>query len=235
MLKVQFKPFRGQIGFQENFNNARSMFYGLLKGSRFSDLHDSDGNKKLFSYTPIMGGRLTSNGNLSFDNGGCWLFTCVDDGMMSFVTAKLDKLGQLGGMDIHKIMRFDDRMDEYIVDGRNKFVCQPGFIACMNRDGKRTFFTYQEHGNELFEFLTRQTKKAIEAKRPDIDLSDFKILPAQQYYKKKTMHIGSVLNFYNEKGIIYVNGNREAVKMLHKMGLGNSTGCGFGLLQPVKL
>ena len=176
-----------------------------------------------YSISSLQGGRLTDKGTLSFENSEPYI-------VVSTLNEKFLNDIMLGIMASQKevmTMKFDHCE---VADFKpHKFfdkVISISPILLKDKNDKK--IVYQDAG-----WLERLNEQSI-AKLGHMDIIDptFKIEFSgdQKRAKKKLVYVGTVSNPCSSVRL-KVSGTKEARTAIYNLGLGNSTGCGFGAVK----
>ena len=209
-----------------NNNNTIPYDYQHLLVSKFhswlgaNEIHDEI---SLYSFSWLFGGKGNKNG-LEFKNGAKWFISFFEINHLKLVLESI-----LNEPDLFNGMRIKDVILQETpnMDNIDKFyLASPIFIKRYINNVEK-YFTYE---NDISNHYLKETllNKAAKA---NIPLKDFSIEFDISYEKRKTKLI-------NYKGIqkianycpIIIKGDSAAKEFAWNVGLGNSTGIGFGSL-----
>lgn len=198
---------------------AKGWFENNILGKN-NELHDA---RSTYSLSPMLGGIRNANGE-QFPNGGYMLFTTADDELMNkVVSALFSAQGTKAGTMSYK--NFEMAKDFHI---HSDYDIVRSITPILLMSSKRRITVKDKN---FIELLTERCKEKL-------------IFAGIEPLKAKTIKIelfhpenASVIDVqYNEthnfasKVMLVVKGNREARRTLYSMGLGSSTGCGFGTI-----
>jgi CRISPR-associated endoribonuclease Cas6 len=186
----------------------------------WNEIHD---DISLYSLSWLQGGRIVTDG-FDFPKGAKWFisFWNEDIGKQLIMSAMKDP-NVCCGMDIGEI-----QMQETPgFSSKERFIASsPVFIRKYDKNKRATHLTYES--NETDYYLTETLKKKLIV--ADLDY-DVKVSFDKHYSNPKTklVKINGIKNRANFCPII-IEGNPEAVKFAWNVGIGHSTGCGFGAI-----
>ena len=192
----------------------------LGKNNKF---HDS---KNDYSISSLQGGKWIKNTrNISFKNGGYILITSLnkeflDNIMIGLYTTPFYEDIKVNGLEF---------IDEKFVDGWNYFVTLSPFI--IKKYSSKKDYTFNTLNDENFEQLVKNylINKLLKI-NSKLDLSDFNVvIPKHDNHKTVNTMVKNVKNIANSCHInIYTN--KKVAELLYNIGIGQSTGCGFGTI-----
>lgn len=191
---------------------------------RNNEYHDAKSN---YNISHLYGGKLNrDNGMLAFDKGGYFVVSSQDN---EFINKLL--MGVLNHQDLFHGMKFAgvDHIKENFVNGWNYFATLSPFIVKRYASMKDySFITLNDENfeGELQRYLINKLSK-IDAK---LDLSDFEVkIPKNDNHKIKKILVKNVINMANSCHI-NIHTNKRVAELLYNIGLGQSTGSGFGTI-----
>ena len=179
-----------------------------------------------YSCSHLYGGRVNKKDNtLDFPNGGYIVFTTDKPEILSKLM-----LGALSNKEFGFGMEFGgfDHISESFRDGWNHLsTLSPILLKEQNEEtGRGVFKTIQD--SDFSELLTNRTKNKLEKIDPTLDLSDFKIVvPNHPAHKVKTVMVKHIFNLTSSCQVSIFT-NKKVMDKLYNLGLGQSTGSGFG-------
>ena len=189
-----------------------------------NEYHDK---KNDYCISHLYGGKLNPDKNtLSFENGG---FITISSKDLEFVNKLL--IGIISNPNFTGGMIFSgvDHIDERFFDGWNYFTTLSPFIIKKYSDKKNyTFITLNDVSfeNNLKEYLVKKLKQIDNT----IDLSDFDVkIPDNNTHKVKSVLVKNVINKANQCHI-NIFCNKKVAELLYNIGIGQSTGSGFGTI-----
>ena len=161
-----------------------------------------------------------------FDNGGYFTASSPDD---EFINKML--MGVLNNQDLFHGMRFAgvDPIKEEFVTGCNYFaLLSPVLLKRYANKKDYSFITLADDNFE--EELKKHTINKLSKIDSSLDLSDFNIIiPKHSSHKVKEVRVKAVRNMANSCHInIYTN--PIVAELLYNIGIGQSTGSGFGTI-----
>lgn len=181
--------------------------------------------KNDYSVSSLQGGKWIKNTeNISFMNGGYITITSNDNDFLN--TILLNLYTTPFHNDIKVIgMEF---VDEKMYNGWNHFATLSPFLIKERReDGKYTFLTLDMDNFEdkVKNYLINKLSKI----NPKLDLKNFdvKIDTNHKSNKIKKVLVKNVINKANQCQIS-INCRKEVAELIYTIGIGQSTGSGFG-------
>ena len=214
---------------------------------RDNEYHD---RTSLYNISHLYGGQINANdlNKLNFPNGGYFVVSSLDKEFMSNIV-----LGLLDNPEINYGMKFlnIEHINEKFVDGWNHFATLSPFIikgydekgySFMTLDGEykrvdskwilepKENYNFQ---NVVKEYLINKVKKIDDT----LDLSDFNVKIDEldkngvkhNSHKVKKVYVKNVLNYANQCQVS-IHCNRKVAELLYNIGIGQSTGAGFGTI-----
>lgn len=214
-IKVKFTPSTDSI----DINKVQQKVNGYIHKCLGADnkYHDTASN---YSISSLQGGKL-NNGKLSFINGSYLIITSLDQ---VFISKMLS--GIISNQEFIAGMTFDgvDNISETFYDGWNNFFTLSPFII-KDKVNKR-FITLKDDDFiiKLKEYLINKLSKV----NSELDLSDFDVeVKEHNNHKVKKIMVKNVFNFANQCQVS-IKTNKKVAETLYNIGIGQSTGCGFG-------
>jgi CRISPR-associated endoribonuclease Cas6 len=192
----------------------------LGEGNKY---HDTPSD---YSISLLCGGKLNKETRkLSFKNGGYIIVSSIDSEFINKII-----LGVMNNPDFIHGMRFCgiEPIEEQLYNGWNHFfTLSPFLIKDRWNEGKR-FVTLE--GDDFEVRVESYLKNKLNAIDSDLDLSDFKVeIPEHKGHKVKKVMIKNVINHANSCQISIFT-NKKVASILYNIGIGQSTGCGFGTI-----
>lgn len=198
---------------------AKGWFENNVLGKN-NELHDA---RSIYSLSPMLGGIRSTIGEY-FPNGGYMLFTTADDELMSkVVSALFNAQGTKAGTMSYK--NFEMAKDFHI---HSDYDIVRSITPILLMSSKRRITVKDKNFIELL--TERCREKLIFA---GIDPSKAKTIKIELFHPEKASIIDVQYNEthnFASKVMLVVKGNREARRILYSMGMGSSTGCGFGTI-----
>lgn len=185
--------------------------------------HDT---KNDYSISSLQGGKwISGTKNISFLNGGYITISSLNSEFINNILLKLYMTSFY--LDI-KVIGIEF-IDEQFYNGWNHFVTLSPFIIKKYKTKKDYGFHTLE--DEDFESVVKNHLiSKIRKINPKLDLSDFEVMiPKHENHKLNKVIVKNVLNMANSLHIsIYTN--KKVAELIYNIGLGQSTGCGFGTI-----
>jgi CRISPR-associated endoribonuclease Cas6 len=183
--------------------------------------HDKKSN---YSISSLRGGKMNDDKQtLNFPKGGFITVSSLDDELITTFLLGVMKNPDFGfGMGFVGV----DYIKENFHDGWNYFATLSPFIVKEYNDGKYKFLTLKDENFEekLKEYLK---KKLIPY---DLDLTDFNVkIGDNKSNKVKQILVKNVINHANQCQV-NIFCNKKVAETLYNIGIGQSTGSGFGTI-----
>lgn len=183
--------------------------------------------KSDYNISHLYGGKLNADKQtLSFENGG---FLIISSKNNEFINKML--VGIINNAELINGMKFSgvDYINENFLDGWNHFSTLSPFII-KNYTSKKIykFLTLKDPGFEqqVKSYLINKLSKID----PTLELSNFDVkIPEHPNHKIKKIMIKNVINTANQCQISIFT-NKKVAELLYNIGVGQSTGSGFGCI-----
>ncbi len=177
----------------------------------------------LYSLSWLQGGKMVNDG-FSFPNGAKWFISFWDEEVgKQLIMSAMKEPDVCCGMKVKEIQIQENPN----FSGREKFITASPILIRKydeNRNAKH-LTTKDEEADYL---LTETLKKKLKTANQNYDV---KVSFDKNYFNPKTklVKINGIENRANFCPVI-IEGDPEAVKFAWNVGIGHSTGCGFGAL-----
>jgi len=186
--------------------------------------HDS---KSDYSISTLKGFVTSSNkDNVNYGYGAYFIVSSLN---MDFISKLV--LGLLSNKEFGFGMKFDgiDHIDEQLYDGWNHFNTLSPFIIKQYEDKKD--YSFLQLGDKGFKNKVKSyLKNKLSKVDYTLDLSDFDVqIPEHPSHRVCRVQVKNVANFAN-KCQISIHTNKRVATLLYNIGLGQSTGSGFGTI-----
>jgi len=222
-LKIIFKKGNRDVNIQNQHNINGYVHKCLGKDNKYHDNKPSH-----YSISGLRGGKLNSDKKtLSFKNNPYIIISSLDyEFINNIVEGVCDEKNKslFSGMEYDKI----EIIDEKNYDGWNYFATlSPILIRIKNEVKKYNFVTVDD--DDFEDVLTENTKRKLLNYDTKLDLKDFKIkIPENKSHKVK--FINGKGKSFSRASQCHVNvfSTKKIAKILYHIGLGKSTGSGFG-------
>jgi CRISPR-associated endoribonuclease Cas6 len=188
---------------------------------RKNDYHDK---KSDYSVSSLQGGKwIEGTQNISFKNGGYITISSLDKEFFDKIligayTTPFHNDISVVGMDF---------VDEQFYNGWNHFATlSPFLIKKYNSKQDYSFLTLDNPNfqKEVKDYLINKLSKI----NPNLDLSDFEVsIPNKPNHKIKKVLVKNVVNKANQCQVS-IHCNKKVAELLYNIGIGQSTGSGFG-------
>lgn len=185
-----------------------------------NEFHDAPND---YCVSMLAGGRLFGQGKLIFDKEMFLVISGDENFVSKFVSGALS-IGSFNGnriIDINPIV-------EKFYDGQNHFATLSP-ILLKRYDGKSAYKFYRVEDEDYESALCSHTKRRLQKVIPDIDVSKVKVTVKCHGAKTKRVIVKNVANVANAH-YVTVECTKEIAATLHRIGLGQSTGSGFGTI-----
>lgn len=181
------------------------------------------GTPSLYSFSRLQNGKKKGNG-LSFGNGTSFFISSYDNSFLKRLYQGIKESPEIAyGMEVREIIV----QQEPDFENTNQFlVASPVLVKQRDDNGIKHLLFSDEKSSEL---LTATLKHKMQiAKLPEFD---FNISFVKDYSKAKSMLISykGIKNKANWCPVI-INGSNEVKQFAWNVGIGHSTGIGFGSL-----
>ncbi|MBX2976922.1 MAG: CRISPR-associated endoribonuclease Cas6 [Ignavibacteriaceae bacterium] len=185
-----------------------------------NEIHD---DISLYSYSWLNGGKISKDGYI-FPKGASWFFSAWDEAIIKqLISGVMNDTALFNGMYIKEIT-----MQETPVFGsENKFlVASPVLIRKYDETKKAKHIKYVEPEADIL--LTETLKRKFTAANLNLDVA---VCFDRESTKSKTklVNINGINNRANMCPVI-IKGGAQALQFAWNVGVGHSTGCGFGAL-----
>lgn len=220
-IKINFTPSTTEVSV--NHQSFLNSYVHKCLGKN-NEYHDK---KNDYAISNLIGGFLNKETKtVDFKNGAYFVVSSLD---LNFVNKLL--IGIISNPDFINDMKFNgvEHVEESFFNGWNYFKTLSPFIVKTYTDKKiYSFLTLDD--NDFEDKLEQYLKKKLLAINDKLDLTDFKvIIPKHAQAKVKNVFVKNVINKANYCQInIYTN--KEVAKILYNIGIGQSTGSGFGTI-----
>jgi CRISPR-associated endoribonuclease Cas6 len=205
-----------------NHQDLVNSFIHRVLGSD-NEFHDA---KNDYSISSLQGGTwIKGTKNISFKNGGYITISSLDEKFINKILIRLYSTPFYGDIKVIGI----EFVDEKFYNGWNHFVTLSPFIIKKYSSKK----DYSFHTLKDIEFqitLKNYLINKISKINPSLDLSNFDVkIPKHVNHKTSKVMVKNVLNIANSCHInIYTN--KKIAELLYNIGIGQSTGSGFGTI-----
>lgn len=182
-----------------------------------------------YCISSLMGGKLdAAEQTLSFEKGGYIIISSLDQEFIDTMILGIIKNQTIGfGMKFCGI----DHIQEKFYNGYNKFATLSPFIIKIKEGDESVFVTL--HDPDFEEILEEYLKFKINKIKPNWNLKHFRAyVPDNDTHKVKTIMVKNVKNLANQCHVV-LDCNKEVAELLYNIGIGKSTGSGFGTIYTV--
>jgi CRISPR-associated endoribonuclease Cas6 len=202
------------------FDYQHFLIGAFHKWMGWNQLHDEI---SLYSLSWLQGGKMTKDG-FDFPNGAKWFISYWDEEIgKQLITNATKEPDVCCGMVVNEIQM----QDTPLFGSRERFITSsPVFIRKYDENKKATHLTYKDEEADIY--LTETLKKKLKTAKMDYDV---KVSFDKTYFKPKTklVTINGIQSKANFCPLI-IEGDPEAVRFAWNVGIGHSTGSGFGAI-----
>lgn len=186
----------------------------------WNEIHD---DISLYSLSWLQGGKMVKDG-FSFPNGPKWFISFWDEEIgKELIMNAMNDSTVCSGMYVKEIQM----QDTPTFSNKERFIASsPVLIRKYDENNKAIHLTYKNE--EVDSYLTETLKKKLKTASLDYDVT-VRFDKTYQNPKTKLVKINKIKNRANFCPII-IEGNPEAIKFAWNVGIGHSSGCGFGAL-----
>ncbi len=202
------------------FDYQHFLIGAFHKWMKWNELHDEI---SLYSLSWLQNGKISKDG-FNFHNGAKWFISFWDEEIgKQLIMSAMKEPDVCCGMKVNEI-----HIQETPQFGaRERFsAASPVFIRRYDSNGKAAHITYKDKDSDTYltETLERKLKTAGIEK-------EVKVYFDKMYHKPKTklVDINGIKNRASFCPVI-VEGDEDVVSFAWNVGVGHSTGCGFGAL-----
>lgn len=186
-----------------------------------NDLHSQP---SLYSFSWLEGGKTQKDG-LTFSGGATFFISASDDNVIKKIISGIQEDPKINfGLVVEEI---SIRPDHAFGTERLFYVASPVLVK-KKVENREQHFTYQDDESEIILTEILKTKLKISG-LPDTAVS-VKFQKDYEGAKTKIIHYNKIGNRVNLCPVI-VKGTPEQVRFAWNVGVGNSTGIGFGALK----
>lgn len=173
----------------------------------------------------LAGGNMNSDKNtLSFKNGAYIIVSTIDHVFLNTLIAGVMKIKQIENFKFVGL----EFLEDYFYDGYNHFKTFTPILLKEKVDNKVVFTTIEN--DNFVEKLKEQTIRTIKKINSKLDVSDLEIiLHNTGVQKTKTIIINTLPNKASLCHLS-IKCNKKVAELLYNIGLGHSTGSGFGMI-----
>lgn len=204
------------------FNYQNKLLGTFHKWLGKNDIHDS---LSLYSYSWLIGGRLLKNG-YNFDSMASWIISIWEPGIAKVMMRNiLDKPDMFSGMIVSEIQILDD--PDFQTRERFKLLSPVLARRIQNPEnsGVKHLITGDDGVNDV---LTNTLNNKIKTAGLNGEVNVC-FDPEYQNPKTKLVEINGIKNRASMCPVI-IEGSQENLLFAWNVGVGHSTGCGFGAL-----
>lgn len=202
------------------FNYQHFLIGTFHKWMEWNEIHDEI---SLYSLSWLQCGKMAKDG-FNFPNGAKWFISFWDEEIgKQLIMSAMKNPDVCCGMVVKEIQMQDTPQ----FSSKEKFIASsPVFIRKYDENRKATHLLYDNEEADFY--LTETLKKKLKTANLDYDV---KVSFDKKYHSSKTklVKINGIKSRANFCPVI-IEGNPEAVRFAWNVGIGHSTGCGFGAI-----
>lgn len=180
-----------------------------------------------YSFSPILWGERNDDGKtLSFKNPYI-IISSIDEVFMEKMITELPNHDHLGfGM---KRLGMFPINEEFMTGWNHFFLLSPFILNEYIGHNKTRFVTLKDDGREvLAKKLREQMKRKLSKVDPTLNLGNFDVhIPDHPAHNSVPVKYNRIINFAN-KCKVSVRCSEKVAKIIYHLGIGQSTGIGFG-------
>ncbi len=202
------------------FSYQHFLIGAFHKWMGWNEVHDEI---SLYSLSWLQGGKMIKDG-FNFPNGAKWFISFWDEEIgMQLIMNAMKSPEVCCGMVVKEIQMQDTPQ----FGSKERFIASsPVFIRKYDENRKAKHLTYDNEEADLY--LTETLKKKLKNANMNYDVK-VSFDKAYQNPKTKLVKINGIDSRANFCPVI-IEGDPEAVRFAWNVGVGHSTGCGFGAL-----
>lgn len=200
-----------------------SWFHKMLGHNKHHD------NQSVYSISPLLGGTVEKDEPRyeKFNRGGYIIISTSDSELIYDILSKSIGTEIFDGMEAYKIDKIDNK---FYNDQTEMFFRTTKSGLVLKSHTGNSFTTLNDENFE--ELLNERTLAKIKKINPNIDTTDFKIEVVEHKHNKVFNTIMKNAKIPASNVTVKISGNKDIFEMLYDLGLGNSTGCGYGHIYP---
>jgi CRISPR-associated endoribonuclease Cas6 len=182
--------------------------------------------KNDYSISSLQGGKwIKDTGNITFKDGG---YITISSLNQEFLDKIIPGLLTTPFYDDIKVSGLE-LIGENFVNGWNYFVTLSPFII-KKYSSKKEYGFNTMHDDNFEQTVKQYLINKISKINPKLDLSDFDVkIPQHDKHKTVKVIVKNVKNIGNSCHI-NIHTNKKVAELLYNIGIGQSTGCGFGTI-----
>lgn len=188
-----------------------------------NEFHDSFSD---YSISSLQGGKwIKGTEEIDFSNGGYIIASSRNEKFIHKLV-----MGLFNNPTFLEDIKFQgvDYISEKFYNGWNHFATLSPFIIKEYYENKYNFVKY---GSEGFnEKVKEHIVKKLKRLDPNIDVSGLEVdIPNKKTFKVKKVMVKNIVNHANQCQIS-IKCDKNIAELLYNVGIGQSTGCGFGTI-----
>jgi CRISPR-associated endoribonuclease Cas6 len=223
-IKINFNPTNTEIPAKEIINLTKSYLHKIIGNNNIYHNKFSD-----YAITPLMRGKYNKlNKSFSFPNGTYIVFSTLNNNLLNII------LNNIEYVNFNNILEFSniEIIIENFTDGNNYVTTLSPILLRDHKIKtlKKNEITFKD--KEHFEkILTEKTIIKLSKFDNNLNLTNFniKLTNDQSYNKINIIPVNKIPNTASQCNLV-INTNKKVMNVLYNLGLGMSTGCGFGTI-----
>lgn len=226
-----------KIEFTRNTELVPFNYVGNLNGYLHKVLGDKNGyhdSLSLYSSSFLHGGRMSQGKNtnyLEFSRGATWYVSSPDKEFISrFIMNLYNNLDFAFGMKLKNATVVDYKLkdvDRYVFKTKS-----PVLIKQKDENRKNVYYTFEDDKKVVSDLLNNLMLKKLTSYGIEAADDDFNISLDDSYEKKKIrwIQLKTVGNKTSVCPVIVETSRKDIADFIYNVGVGHSTGAGFGFL-----
>lgn len=217
-IKLIFSP--SNLPFNESTQNAVNSCIHRMFG-KDNKCHNSFSN---YAVSSLFGGVIV-DGKMTYPNGAHFYFSSHDDELNEKVMYKA-----IDGIDMHDMKLISINFEDFKPHSDYDIVRTISPILLKDKD---RIITYKD--SDFIDVLTKKSKLKLKYDGfTDKEINSLVIEPF--HFENARLKFPKVHNIVNKSSqvMLIIKGDKAMRKALYEMGLGNSTGSGFGSIEIIK-
>lgn len=230
---------RLQIEFSKNTEPVPFTYLSNLNGylhkiiGENNEYHD---DISLYSSSFLYDGKMSKDKkSLDFKNGATWFISSIDDKLITTIAKNIyNNVNFAYGMELSGVKLVDEIP---MLKGRNEYTVYPKSPVLLKQkdfeNNKNVYYTFEDDVKITSKIMKNILLKKINKSNVDISEDDFDLSFDKNYQGKKIkwITVKSVNNKTCVCPIIIKTKKEEVINFIRNVGLGHSTGSGFGFIQ----
>ncbi len=187
---------------------------------------DYHGDISLYSFSKLNKAVYRRNGQIDFPQGAKWFISSQDRNFLERIVEGIQEdPSMFNGLTVESVQLKTDPVFEQT----NKFLCASPIFVKQERTQDRGFehLTWEDEKSD--EVMTDLMKKKLSMAGLSNDIS----IAFDRSYNRANTTLISYRNIKNRANVcpVIISGDQEAVQFAYNVGVGHSTGIGFGAIE----